>query len=566
MTTKNGIKFKERVFLFFQKNKGVVLALLVLLIYLSPNIFFPSKARFVIHDNLDSNVVWYKNLAESGKMFASNEAIIPNSLGGIPRGCYPGEFNLLHLFYFFFPALFAYNLNIVLMHLIAFFSAYILGKRYFFQQRFQNINILVSLSFALLPFWPSGGLTITGQPLLVYAFLNILYKDFSWKNWLIILAFPFYSLLIFSNLFFGILLFLAFVIYSICIKQINFRFLLALFLFAFVSIVVEYRLFTMQFINHFESHRSGINDFGTLNFRGIIGVSLRHFFGGQYHFYSLQFPFVIFIILISIFIAKQEKQKLFLLGFLLCIYALSILYVLPNWIFIQPFLLKYKLLNLVSLRFYSLAPLMWLLTLSYACYVFLNGNEKTRWLLKTLLSMTILFNFLSLTVVDYFGSRYIENSFYNSYLTEQTPENASFSEYYQISLFNKIKKEIPLGKYYIGCIGIQPEVLQYNGYYTIDGYFFYFPKKYFELMKEINTGEINKSRSAVLYSRCYLLSNDVAQNKPIVKNLDLDFTKIKLLGTRYIFSDRPIVSKFLTYVKRFSETCSKNTVYIYSFR
>ena len=37
----------------------------LLLIYLSPNLLLLESAQYK-HDNLDSNVLWYKNLAESG--------------------------------------------------------------------------------------------------------------------------------------------------------------------------------------------------------------------------------------------------------------------------------------------------------------------------------------------------------------------------------------------------------------------------------------------------------------------------------------------------------------------
>ena len=160
-------------------NKWLFLAFLVLAIYLSPNIFFPNEAHFLIHDNLDSNVVYYKNLAESGKMFASNLDVIPNSLGGVPRAAYPTEYCLFVLLYLLFPALAAYNINILIMHLVAFLGMYLLIGKFVFKNENKFAISSISLLFALLPFWPSGGLSIAGQPLILFAFLNILLKVFN---------------------------------------------------------------------------------------------------------------------------------------------------------------------------------------------------------------------------------------------------------------------------------------------------------------------------------------------------------------------------------------------------
>ena len=131
-------------------NKWLLLAFVVLAVYLLPNIFFPNDAHFLIHDNLDSNVVYYKNLAESGKMFSSNLDVIPNSLGGIPRAAYPPESCLFVLLYLWFPALVAYNINIVIMHLVAFLGMYLLIGKFVFKNENKFDISSISLLFAML--------------------------------------------------------------------------------------------------------------------------------------------------------------------------------------------------------------------------------------------------------------------------------------------------------------------------------------------------------------------------------------------------------------------------------
>lgn len=412
----------------------MLLALLVLLIYLSPNIFFPEEARYLIHDNLDSNVVWYKNLAESGMMFAPNDAIVPNSLDGLPRGCYPPQFNLTILLFWLFPTLVAYNINTVLMHALAFFSMYVFAQTFIFKKHHQWTLILVSLCFSLLPFWPSGGAAVAGQPLLLYAFLNILSKNYNLKNWLIITVTPFYSTLAFVNLFFIPLLFLAFLVHSFVKKQFNVRFVLSLGLFVIVSVLFEYRLFIMQFVNHFENHRALLSHSVEVNFNGVIGISLLLVLKGHYHFFAGQYPFILLLTMLAM-IFGNKKQKIVIAILLSCIFCLSMFYVLPNWKYLIDLLASNDLLNSITLRFYGLFPLLWFIILSYSVVFLLDRNLKFRFVIIPTMVLLILSLFFSFPNKDYYGSNYLENSFYNTYINNKSKGNASFKEYYSESLF-----------------------------------------------------------------------------------------------------------------------------------
>lgn len=128
-------------------NKWLFLAFLVLAIYLSPNIFFPNEAHFLIHDNLDSNVVWYKNLIESGTIFEAKMEIVLNSLIGLPRVCYPPAFNFIIILVWVFPPLLAYNLNIISLHCVAFFSMYVFTNSYILKIK---IKLLLHVAFTII--------------------------------------------------------------------------------------------------------------------------------------------------------------------------------------------------------------------------------------------------------------------------------------------------------------------------------------------------------------------------------------------------------------------------------
>lgn len=536
-------------------NRCILLSAILLLIYLSPNIFFQKEARFLIHDNLNSNVVWYKNLAESGKLLGSNNEIIPNSLGGLPRGCYPSEYYILPLLYLLFSPLMAYNINIVLMHILAFISMYVFANRYIFKYEYPLYTSLLALCFSLLPFWPSGGAAITCQPLLLYALLNIYHKDLNWKNWAIIIFIPFYSIVILSNLFFLILIGLFYAYTFIKERRINYWFGAALMLFVLTTVFCEQRLFQMQFVEHFASQRADMRDFGSLNIKGIIGVSVLHFLFGQYHFYSLHFPLIFILSVMAFVFCKQYKVKRNILLGLMVAYLVSFLFIIPDWVSLQNAMKNTSLIKSLSLRFYSLYPLIWYIIMGYSVYVLIELGKKIISIsVISIMFLIIGYNMFSINTKDYFKSDYAENSFFMTYFNKKDQNFDTFRGYYQVDLFNKLKKVFPPNGEYIGCIGMDPEIAQFNGYYTIDGYYYYQPRLHNRQMIEISSQEMKKINMPMLASNhSLLISSEYQEGKPEINDLKLDFTKMKELKCRYVLSSLKINNGNLNFICQVGE-------------
>lgn len=547
---------------FIKQHKYIVLALAVLLIYLSPNIFCPNSARYLVHDNLNSNVVWYKNLAESGKMFAANQEIVPNSLGGIPRGCYPSEINIMHLLYCIFSPLTAYNINAILMHLMAFFSMYLFTGKYIFKFANEPITVLVSLVFALLPFWPSGGAAITAQPLLLYALLNILNKEKGLKNWLIVALIPAYSVAAFSNLFFVLFFSLAYLVYIFIRKKISWQLIGALALFAIATVIAEWRLFYMQFVEHFESHRNVLSETGSINLKGVLGISVKHFLKGHYHFISAQFPFILLSALLALVFFKGIREKKRLLLLLAVTFCISLSFVLPGWSVLSTMMEKNKLLSVLSLRFYSLFPLLWFLVYAYSSNMLVSTGRLLRCMVIAIGIASCSFLFFSVNTTDYYGNNYAENTFYNTYISKKSEGHEAFADYYKVNLFSKVKEKVKPEDGYVACLGFDPEVAQYNGFNTIDGYFYYYPKSYNAVMNEISGKEIEKTKGPAVGRHCILVCDDLKKGKKVIDNLELDFDKMKAIGSRYIFSRKKIVNERLKNEEFFE--ASDGRLYIYT--
>jgi hypothetical protein len=516
-----------------------ILAFLFLVVYLSPNIFFPESARFLIHDNLDSNVVWYKMLAESHIMFAPNGTIFPNIYGGIPRGFMPLELNLHILSYMVFSPLVAYNLNIILLHIVAFIGMYILLRDYVFKGTNPIHVAFLSLSFAVLPFWPSGELSIAGQPLILWAFLNLLNTNYSLKNWLIICLLPFDSMFILSNLFLSAGLFILILAFYIRNRKFSYMLLIAWALFIILSAISVYRLFIFQLVDHVQTQRTSFVS-SVINLKGYLKTSFFLSLKGQYHFNSLQWPLIVVVSLCSLFFLKASKQKMIIIMLLIAGLACALISNVYTWGALTPFINKLGALKSLQLRFTSMLPLLWHLIFAFCIYLLLTRFEKFRYALLGIIILNILLIVFNLNIGDYQGSKFAENAFYSTYIENNDNGHKTFKDYYCDSAFSSIKNKINYSNEVVLCIGFPSEIAQYNKVYTAAAYFPYLPiekkqalvniflpelKKLNDTLKE---NEVINSRRFQYYVYC--------QHKNEITDLSLDSNSMQKMGIRYVFS------------------------------
>jgi hypothetical protein len=479
----------HKIILKFKNNLYEILSFVLFIIYFAPILFFPNRAKYLIHDNLDSNVVWYKRLAESGKMFANGNEILDYTMGGLPRKCMVSEWSIDRLMYLFLTPQTAYAVNYILIHIIAFMGMRLLIKRYI--SEIPVIYNLVSLTFAFLPFWPSGGLSVAGMPLLVFAMLNIFTNKSNKSNWLILFFFPFYSFLPFGNAFSFPLLFLGYLTGALLRKWVfKWMHILAFIIIGFSTLIVEYRLILLL-LSGFKSNR--IVDFVDpntfMNIKGVLGSSIYAFFYGHYHFHSLNsFITLVCIVYILFYFLNNRKidQNLKYSIFFIIIIAFLCLITL----FIDNYNLKEvlgKSFPRISLRFWVVFPLMWYVV--FALVLSSLYKIKSRISILLLLIQLIIV-FLLINARDYFGSRYAENIFANTLIHPHNHEQQLWDNYYMTTQFNFLKKENPyLFDKTIATIGMNPEVAQYNGFRTIEGYYSLYPIEKFILLKEIDRKE-----------------------------------------------------------------------------
>ena len=142
-------------------NIALCICLSVLLLFMTPYIFNTDESLFLIHDNLDSNLIWFSTLANGNFFFAKNSVSVPYMFNGIPRGCYPSEINLIVFLYYLFKPLMAYCIGQVLVHLVAFIGTIIFLRNYILSSYPKHLNKYTEqyYEFYAMPFYHFGHLT-----------------------------------------------------------------------------------------------------------------------------------------------------------------------------------------------------------------------------------------------------------------------------------------------------------------------------------------------------------------------------------------------------------------------
>ena len=487
-------------------------------------------------DNLDANIVWYKILANSGMIFQSNNAIVPNMMLGLPRSVYPGEFNVLLWLYYFFDTPMAYVVNEIVIHMVAGLSMYLFLKRYILaEQNMYNSYALffASIYFSFLPFWSNAGLSVVILPLITYSLLNVKNnRDNRW-DWALIILLPLYTSFVMVYIFYIAFIGLYMLWELIVHKVMNKRLLIAVMVLTGMFVLSEYRLFmTMFFEQGFKSHREEFNIYFNLSFHEAHKLALSFFLDGwSQHLRSLMMPVMIPIIFLALLLSHKrvyssyESMAIWLLLMLSFYFELwqvllTTQYTLPLLLIVLFILLArqekkhlvYLLLFQVILAIYfgltyyegveylkSLIPMLKSFNISRAAYIqpFIWGIllalsvqiilKKLKWSIL-ILSGLLLFQYVGSLEVRNFSNHKVNNMF-------------TFEEYYATHLFKSLKNDIkePLDELLFISYGLEPAVAQYNGLYTADGYMVNYPLEY-------------KKQFRVIQEKCFELMSGTAKN------------------------------------------------------
>lgn len=532
-----------------------ILASLLFILYFAPYVILGEQSYITIHDNLDSLVTYYKVLTDSGCLTGSMNSIIFQFANGLPRNCLPSEFDIISLLYYFLPPYSAYLINWIIISIAGFVGMYLFLKnhiltKYNLSNPINNefICVGVSLCFALLPYYPLFGLSIAGQPLLFYSFLNIRENKFTILGFLIILLFPFYSHLAIGGIFILIVLAGIF-LFDTLNRRFNKSYLLGLFILGCLYVLANYRMFYLTFFNtSFIPHRV---EFHTqlISIIQAIKTGLIFFFTGQYHATSLHTPFILLTGLIAAITCFIKNDNDFFTITKLLFVALMIAMFQGIWQWINGAVVSYT--NLIVLRtiqidrFYVFNPIIYYTCFAISLSVIMKYCNKGKYAVAFIIAIQLCFVFTYNNDYRYL----VKNKLVELGFVKYSP-GITYSAFYSTNLFNKIKKVIkedPMNCRVLS-IGLDPSSSQYNGLYTLDGYFQLYPLEYKHEFRKIMGKELDKNERWKNYydywgSRCYVFLSGLSyyritkyEDNKKIETCDLDFEQIKKMGGKYILS------------------------------
>ncbi len=579
----------------------IFISIVTVTFYLSP--LFYDVFYVPTFDNLDSIIIWYKILAESGLIFSDNHTVIPNMMNGLPRLSYPGEFNVILWLYYFFGPKTAFIINEVIIHIVAFFSMFVFLKKYVVNEKsyYSNIPIFIgSLYFSLIPYWSGAGLSVAILPLVTYSLLNIKNNLSTKWDWVLLIIVPLYTSFIFLYIFYIIMAGIYLISDTIKYKRLNKKFFLAIFLMGFIFLLTKYRLvISMFFDSSFISHRTEFELFFQYDFLDSIRRAHSFFISGHTeHVPGLQSFFILPTILIASLLSFTKKRfnasnslmiwLLILFSFLSGLWEtfLPSIYALPIIFLLSITTLKVNkymgLLLLFQLLLASIAGLAHYNGLDFITDIFpiLQKLNITRiafiqpFIWGILLALSLLILTKKLYYTNIFSSILISFqiyiSFYYSYYQHTPiPGYASFQDYYAQNLFNKIKRYIsePIQTVRIISFGLEPAVSLYNNFYTTDGYSANYPLSYKHKFRKIisqylDQNDSNAIQAKDLYdnwgSKLYILGTTISLEN-YIKDLNIFYVRFKTkelcnLNTNYLLSSYKFNNenkdlKFLHYFK-----------------
>ena len=480
----------------------------------------------------------------------------------------PSEYNAIFLFYHLFGPEKTYVIVRVLATLVGFFGMKKLLNEHILEKKKDRIIILtISFLYSILPFNFLSFLSVAGMPYVLFSFLQIRKNDYSLKNWIIIILYPFFSIFYIYGFFFLFIPLVIF-IYDLGRRKKRIYFFLSILLLASVYIFVEHRLIDQfLFSKTFISHRVEIFNPVEFNIYESLKLFVHYIFQepGLNRIYQdiIIVPIILISILIMLPSSRFEKKKIL---FLYLIFSIIVI-ILNSAEFIpfssiRNFLTDFFPFNFK--RFVVLYPLLLFLALS----LLLSHLQSLHSSLKLITISILLFQ----TLIIFKNHETLKNIFFYN-----TPNVKNFFANQQ---FSEIKNYIgePIKSYRVASIGLHPSISLYNGFFTVDGYFVNYPLEYKKKFRKVISRELEKDYNLKSYydnwgNRVYLFSSELGRNfnhksgnEIVLKNLEFNWKALYNLGARYVFSsvqiDNTKISE-IVFEKKFVNIDSSWDIYLY---
>lgn len=539
------------------RNKKIPFFLIGIILVTTPYLFWfllGEDSYVLIHDNLDSEFVYIKLLLESNDLLGlSQDSKIWATMNGIDRSFFRSGFNLTFLIFSLLPAFYAYVFQHMIVHIIGYVGMFVLLKRYFLEDN-DLLVFLISVCFAFLSYYHLHGISIAGQPILLFAFLNILHGRNRPISWVIIALFPFFSFLPVTLPFFiPILLGLgAWWFYSRNVFPIEY--FVAILAICILNLFAEYNLISSFFSGDVISHRVEFNKVasghlphikGTISFSGWIHTLVSVFTYTHYHPGKFSLLPLWLSILVGLGFGIRYGQKVWLL--LVLIVLLSVWAASHHIVaaLVGDYFPVFKVFN--SGRFYFILPLCSLILFSLVL-------KEYRW--HYLSHRVIALILVGVTFVSTlrWNEEFVKNL---KILFGESIDLPTYNEFFARAFFTEMKDLLGkenVEKYSFLNIGLLPSISQFNGLKTLDSYQNNYSLEYKHQFRKIIQGELEKNKKIQSYfdnwgNRCFAFSAELGMGRYMfgkhssltIEKLDYDLEQAKSMGAKYIISAVPIL-------------------------
>src|SRR5699024_4941659 len=406
----------------------------------------------------DSNIVWYKLLSESGMVFSLPDNTLPQVINGLPRSALASGLDAAVWLYVVFEPFTAYTISQTIMRFVAFFGMYMLLRKHILKSdKKPVITVGVALGYALLPYWPSGALSIAGLPLALHIFLTIRQKGkrAPKRLWLYLFLMTFFSSFILTFIFFLGLMGIIWLIDWIRTKRFNTPFFLAIAGMTTLYLIKNYMLVFSMFSDSRFAPQPEEMDLGHKNFIESLQLFWKNFIESHTHALDLHAVIILPTVMIAICIAFFRKMNIkpLLVLFVLNIFF-SFFYALWYWEGMRVLKDNFMIFNTFNFsRIHFLRPILWYIMFAISLWIIWKSFRfhivKGIVLVLIITQCSTLFN-------------QTEELKYGRF---DTP---TFKEFYAIELFTEIENYIGREKedYRVVSIAMHPTIAQYNGFYT----------------------------------------------------------------------------------------------------
>lgn len=543
-----------------------VSALLVL-----PYLVLGSKCYIQFHDQLDGEVL---NYIYRAKYLFSGSNVIPEFMNGMDKSAMTPPAPIGVLFYKLLPPFTAFAAMHIFTVVVGYVGMYQLCK---LLTKSALISFVVSGIFVYLPFYPVYGLSISGQPLLIWAVIKCCQEGVparKRKYYLCVLLYAVSSSLALVGfawlaVFFLIWLVSSFKKRKVVSRGVGISLLLLLGGFLLCNTSLLGGLFGLG--ENYAVHREEMVLAAIPDWKSYFGEIFLE--GGAYgKSYNRAITFLT-VALIALYpireaaVAYSHREagwaislkkcmesvpyRIITAGFA-CTLLISVASVLwrNSWVVNLRMQLGGAIKTFQADRVYWLLPLCWY-TL-FALDLFLLLKEWRRWWL-------LRYSVAAVTVAVMCFMVFKNGTIYHNLRLMIFPDTyhlMNWDDYYAEDVYAQIDAYLQEDKssYRTLSLGINPAAALYNGFYCMDGYSNYYSLDYKHEFREIIAKELEKDESVRVYfdtwgNRCYLLNSETGNYMMIARytngvyeNLELNTQKMYEMGARYLFAAMPVVN------------------------